>query len=330
MRKQGKPTYTVAKAYRIISLLSCFGKVVEKAVATWIASFCETNNVFHQGQFGCRRARGTSDAVAQLVSRVETAWSKKRIALALLLDVKGAFDRVNKKQLLKRMVQAGIAGNIVRWVDSFLSDRRALLVIDGRTGETRDIHAGLPQGSPVSPVLFILSISTMFQWLEDRHAMLQTISFVDDVGLVFECSDLKEGIRQLEGVARNALQWGSDNKVEFEVSKTEVLVFSKRRKILREAKDAAVRIGGKTFAIKLGATKWLGFWLDPKLSFKTHFEKRLSSAKEALQRVASLSGTNGGLPINLMRRVVVAAVSSVALYGSEIWWRGQQDRLRKM
>jgi len=330
LRKQGKPTYTVAKAYRVISLLSCFGKVVEKAVATWIASFCETNNVFHQGQFGCRRARGTSDAVAQLVSKVENAWSKKRIALALFLDVKGAFHRVNKKQLLKRMVQAGIAGNIVRWVDSFLSDRRALLVIDGRTGETRDIQAGLPQGSPVSPVLFILSISTMFQWSKDRHAMLQTISFVDDVALVFECSDLKEGIRQLEGVAGNALQWGSDNKVEFEVSKTEVLVFSKRRKILREAKDAAVSIGGKTFAIKLGATKWLGFWLDPKLSFKTHFEKRLSSAKEALQRVASLSGSNGGLPINLMRRVVVAAVSSVALYGSEIWWRGQQDRLKKM
>jgi len=54
LRKQGKPTYTVAKAYRVISLLSCFGKVVEKAVATWIASFCEKNNVFHQGQFGCR------------------------------------------------------------------------------------------------------------------------------------------------------------------------------------------------------------------------------------------------------------------------------------
>jgi hypothetical protein len=83
-------------------------------------------------------------------------------SLTLLLDVKGAFDRVNKKQLLNRMLQVGIAGNIVRWVDSFLSDRRAMLVIDGRTGETRDVQAGLPQESPVSPVLFILSVSAMF------------------------------------------------------------------------------------------------------------------------------------------------------------------------
>jgi hypothetical protein len=139
LRKQGKPTYTVAKAYRVISLLSCFGKVVERAVATWIASYCETNEIFHRGQFGCRWGRGTSDALAQLVAKVENAWSQKRIALALLLDVKGAFDRVDKQRLLRRMIQVGVAGNIVRWVDSFLSGLRAMLVIDERTGETRSI-----------------------------------------------------------------------------------------------------------------------------------------------------------------------------------------------
>lgn len=144
LRKQGKPTYSVAKAYRVISLLNCLGKVVERAVATWIASYCETNDIFHRGQFGCRRSRGTSDAVAQLVAKIENAWSQKRVALALLLDVKGAFDRVNKQILISRMIQVGIAGNIVRWVDSFLSDRRAVLVIDGRMGETRSIQAGLP------------------------------------------------------------------------------------------------------------------------------------------------------------------------------------------
>lgn len=330
LRKQNKPTYSVAKAYRVISLLNCLGKVVERAVAIWIASYCETNEVFHRGQFGCRQGRGTSDAVAQLVAKVENAWSQKRIALALLLDVKGAFDRVNKQKLLLRMIQVGMAGNIVRWVNSFLSDRRAMLVIDGRTGETRSIQAGLPQGSPISPVLFILSVSAMFQWLEDRHMKLQAISFVDDIGLVTECDDVEEGARKLEHIARDAIQWGSDNKADFEVSKTEVLVFSRRRGILQATKDAAIRIGEQTFTVKQEATKWLGFWLDSKLSFKTHFENRIASAKGALQRVSSLSRSNGGLSADLMRRVVVAAVTSVALYGSEIWWRGQKDRVKKV
>jgi hypothetical protein len=73
LRKQGKPMYTAAKAYRVISLLSCLGKVVERVVATWVASFCETNGVCHRGQFGCRQGRGTSDVVAHLVTKVENA-----------------------------------------------------------------------------------------------------------------------------------------------------------------------------------------------------------------------------------------------------------------
>jgi hypothetical protein len=73
LRKQGKPTYTAAKAYQVISLLSCLGKVVEKVVAIWITNFCEREDTFHRGQFGCRRGRGTSDAVAQLVAKVEKA-----------------------------------------------------------------------------------------------------------------------------------------------------------------------------------------------------------------------------------------------------------------
>jgi hypothetical protein len=254
------------------------------------------------------------------------SWSQKsrtlglkiRTALALLLDVRGAFDRVDKRQLLKRMTQVGMAGNILRWVDSFLSDQRSMLVIDGWTGETHAIQAGLPQGSPVSPVLFILSISALFQWLEDRHSSLHAISFVDDIGLVVWCDELEEGTRQLEHIAKDTIQWGSHNKIEFEVSKTEVLLFSRSRKVLQAA-TSVVHIDEQSFAIKQEATKWLGFWLDSKLSFKTHFENKMASAKVALQRVAGLSKSNGGLPVNLMLRVVVVAITSVAFYGSEVW-----------
>jgi hypothetical protein len=93
---------------------------------------------------------------------------------------------------------------------------------------------------------------------------------------------------------------------------------------------AVICIGEQSFTINQGATKWLSFWLDSKLNFKMHFENKMASARGALQRVASLSRSNGGLFINLMRRVVIAAVTSIALYGSKIWWRGQQDRLRRL
>ncbi|GAB7352371.1 hypothetical protein MBLNU459_g2808t1 [Dothideomycetes sp. NU459] len=159
-------------------------------------------------------------------------------------------------------------------------------------------------------------MGALFQWLEDRPPDLQAISFVDDIGLVIECDELEDGATQLERIARDTMQWGSDNKVEFEVSKTEVLLFSRRKKVLQAATNVVVNIGEQLSAIKQDATKWLGFWLDSKLSFKTHFENRMTSAKGALQRVASLSRSNGGLSINLMRKVVVAAVTSTLRLGS--------------
>lgn len=118
------------------------------------------------------------------------------------------------------MIHVGIAGNIVRWVDSFLSDRQAMLAIDGRTERIRSTQAGLPQGSPVLPVLFNLSVSAMFQRLEDRRPTFQALSFVDDIGSVIECDDMVKGTRNLERIARDTIRWRFNNKVEFEFSKT--------------------------------------------------------------------------------------------------------------
>jgi hypothetical protein len=85
-----------------------------------------------------------------------------------------------------------------------------------------------------------------------------------------------------------------------------------------KSKEATVRIGEQEFAVKHRATKWLGFCLDPKLSFKTHFAKRLTSPRGALQKIKGLSGSHGGLPMRHVRRVVVATVNSIALYGAEV------------
>jgi hypothetical protein len=87
---------------------------------------------------------------------------------------------------------------------------------------------------------------------------------------VIECDGLEEGATRLARIARDTMQWGSDNKVEFEVSKNEALLFSRRRKVVQAAKSVVVRIGEQLFAIKQEATKWLDFWLDSKLSFRTH------------------------------------------------------------
>ena len=106
---------------------------------------------------------------------------------------------------------------------------RAMPAIGERTRQIHTFQASSPQGAPVSPVLFISSVSVLFQWLQDRQVTLRAISFVDDVGFAIECDDFEEGTTHQEGIAKDALQWGSDNEVEFEVSKTGGLLFSRQR-----------------------------------------------------------------------------------------------------
>ena len=156
--KPGKPDYGVAKAYRVISLLNCLGKMVEKVAAILISNHCEREGAFHPGQYGCRAQRSSTDAVGLAIARTQEAWSRKKIVGALLMDVASAFPSVARGCLLRKMRRAGVDEDLVRWTDSFMRDRSAVMSVDGQDGPAQEVTTGLPQGSPVSPVLFNLYI----------------------------------------------------------------------------------------------------------------------------------------------------------------------------
>src|SRR6267378_4077628 len=133
LQKPGKPPseYSKTKGYRVISLLSCLGKVVEKVAAEAISRYCGAKGILHSSQMGSRKQRSAIDAVACLIQEVHEAWGEKRLAGTLLMDVKGAFPNTNPSRLIQCMVEVGIDGDLVSWVASFLSERKVQIVIDG-------------------------------------------------------------------------------------------------------------------------------------------------------------------------------------------------------
>src|SRR5271154_29236 len=322
IRKPNKASYILAKSYRIISLLNCLGKVVEKVAAELLSKLCERLELLYNGQFGSRKKRSSIDAVAKLIATVEQAWKHKKIAGALFIDIKGAFPNVDRPRLLARLIELGIPGDLVRWIDSFLSNRKVQLSIDGQLCPSRDIDCGVPQGSPISPILFILYISGFFDAIEAK-VPVSSLSFVDDIGLIAIASSIREITNTLEQAGQKAIDWGLQNSVSFEVDKTEAVLFTKKRKLAKEANQAKIRLAGETIRYNKEATRWLGLWLDSGLSFKAHYKIRLQKARKAEYRLKSISNTYGLSP-GLVRRVQIAAVQSVALYGAELWWRGQK------
>src|ERR1700692_714879 len=98
----------------------------------------------------------------------------------LFMDVKGAFDHVDPARLVKRMGEIGIDGDLIHRAASFLMDTKGELVLDGHQGLEQPINSGLPQGSPVSPILFIIYVRGVFQAIEDRVPGVKPLSFADD------------------------------------------------------------------------------------------------------------------------------------------------------
>jgi len=166
--------------------------VVEKVAATELSRLCKEKKLLYPGQFGYRKQRSAIDAVAKLIYTTEKAWEKKEHLGALFLDVKGAFDYVAKNRLLSRMKELNIPSYLIKWTNSFLSKRRVQLVIDGFTCPNRDIITGVPQGSPVSPILFIIYLSGVFNSIEARIPEITALSFADDIALLAPGKTIKE------------------------------------------------------------------------------------------------------------------------------------------
>jgi len=164
--KPGKPDYTKVRAYRVISLLDVISKLLERTAANLIADHLERKRGLHGGQFsGCKR-RSCVDAIAILMNHTQQAWERRKIAGALFMDVKLAFNNVDKMFLGKRMEELGMEADLIRWTMSFMSDGRVKLVLDGEVGEPNAVDTGIPQGSPAAPILFIMYLSGIFEAVE--------------------------------------------------------------------------------------------------------------------------------------------------------------------
>ena len=135
--------------------------------------------------------------MACLIHDVHQGWKERLLSGALFIDVRGAFDHVDPARLVKRLGDMGIDGDLICWVASFLTDRKAQLVIDGHQGPEKPIYSGLPQGSPVSPILFIIYIRGVFEAIEARVSGVRPLSFTDNIGLLTQASLIKQACRQL-------------------------------------------------------------------------------------------------------------------------------------
>lgn len=328
-----KRDFSMPKAYRVISLLNCLGKIAEKIIARRLSTLAESSSLLYYDQIGGRQRKSAIDAVMSLVHDIQTAKHRKEMTTTLFIDVKGAFDHVSTNQLLRVCIRLGLPSSLISWISSFLSDRKIQLAFDNETSQETPIQVGIPQGSPISPILFLIYIRYLFETSEEideeeraQLSQVRYLSYIDDIALVTSSKSLEANCRLLEKAASKLFQKGLDSFIQFDQEKIELIHFHARRSLNPD--QYQIRLGN--YLIKpQKLIKWLGIYLDPKLLFTEHVTKKVTEATRVFYQIERLSNTERGLSFQAMRQLYIACITSIADYGVPIWWAGQNHLLEK-
>src|SRR5438034_6891348 len=160
--RKGNRKAIIPKSYRVVSLLNCMGKVAEKIIATRLSYIAETTDLLEINQIGDRKQKSAIDAVITLVHDIQLAKYENKATSVLFMDIKGAYDHVSANHLLKICQKLKLSKSLCFWIRSFFQNRKIQLRFDGNIQEMTDINIGIPQGSPVSPILFLIYIRFLF------------------------------------------------------------------------------------------------------------------------------------------------------------------------
>jgi len=220
-------------------------KVVEKVVAELLSDEAERRALLSDGQLGSRKKWSAIDAAAIVVDRVHAAWKEDNIRGVLLMDIKAAFPSVARGRLIHAMKAKKIDGDLIRWTESFLSERTVEMVIKGNVLQSHPVEAGVPQGSPVSPILFAIHAAGLIKWVEER-VQAEGLSSVDDLGWVATGKDVNQAVKKLEACAAESIEWASRRDLQLNTAKTEAALFTHRRghkKHLQPKLTAKIKVG---------------------------------------------------------------------------------------
>jgi ribonuclease HI len=319
LKKPSKPDYTKPKAYRVISLLNCLGKVSERILAQRLGHLAETTTLLHPSQIGGRLQKSANDTALLLVNEIQVNKRLNRYTTALFLDIKGAFDHVAKNQLLIVLKELRLPTSLIAWISSFLVDRLIKLAFNGNIEEFTSIDTGIPQGSPVSPLLFLIYIRDLFPKLS-----LRIFSYIDDLALIASSTSLKKNIRLLQQQANKIYRLGDQKCIAFDLDKTELIHFTS----IKGSREASLVLPNKEILLPKESIKWLGIWFNQNLSFKQHVSIRTSQAKGVYYRLLRLGNAERGLSPHAIRQLYIACITSVADYGAPVWWHGQLGLLK--
>lgn len=304
--------------YRPVAVQSVFSKVIEITFLRRLMPYLNNKNLLTDNQYGFRKHLSTTDAIFDLLIQIYDKLDLVGDSLCLFYDMTKAFDLLSHKVLVDKLIALGIKGKPLNWIVAYLKDRKQVVNVrhtgqDGltrhyRSSESPNINTGVPQGSNLGPVLFILYVNDLPDSITEGKVWL----FADDVSqfLYQKDKELLRGKAQLGLDEMSA--WCKENKLLLNKGKTKVLTLHNRRK---PESNPLLRLDGSSIAI-VDSVKYLGITISSDLRWQQHIDSissRLSAVCYMVRRLQPI------VEKDVLMKVYFGCFHSIMKYGIVFW-----------
>ena len=303
--------------YRPITTLSIFNKILEKIIHNRLCNFVETRGILSKAQFGFRKSSETGLATFNLVTDLLQAFKNKTHMICMFLDLKKAFDTIDRAILIEKLFHYGVRGNFLELIRSYLQGRTQYVTLGDDISRTKNLPLGIIQGSVLGPLLFNIYINDIV------NLGIQTILFADDAVFYVESKSLDECVTQVQLFSKRLSLWLQKNRLTPSESKTRLMHVSPYRKPITMPEI----LFNDNVLEWVDQIKYLGIIIDNKLTFKPHVDYVLGKLSAVQGITYALKKT---LPSTCLKIIYYSLAYSYIIQSLIVWGGTYQTHVQKI
>ena len=308
--------------YRPISIISVVATVFEKLISRQLNGYLESNHLLSDSQAGFGKKSSTTTYLLNNTNKWYINMDNGPLNGIIFLDLKKAFDCVDHDILIKKLFYFGCKGTTLNWFKSYLTNRKQMCKVNQVTSQPRIIRCGVPQGSNLGPILFLIYINDLPNCLRTTTAIL----FADDTNLTASGCSIIDIQTKLNNDLENIHQWLLANKLTLNKDKTEYMIAGSRQRITKIEGDPEVKLGNCNIK-RVKETKTLGVIIDDQLKWNAHIDNVVTKVSKAIGMIRRMKNF---VPQSTLISVYNATVQPHFDYCSLVWDIGNVYSLEKL